>query len=1006
MLRSAILVVVLTLLVALLVGQPLRSNKPGPDSPLQSPPLAGEETSFRILLGMTDTKSTPWNGSLSVSRGSITRLEPWRFDEDDVLSGESTWALSTHPMRVFGPQAPRPVVANGVVATFRNLIVESEVRVETVQGTFSFRPADLPFGTVGRFLDERVAVDRVPASTQVTSSRDEQDYPAAATDGQGNLWVAYLQFTRNPKFAGIRMAVKQPITNYAELAEPSNGDQVFLVRYSRGTWSQPMPVSRDHGDLYKPAVAVDGSGRVWVFWSSNTGGNFDLYARAFEANAGGRELHLTSDPGPDVNPVAATDAQGRVWVAWQAFRRGLSQIHAMRQSGAAFGPEVQVAAPAANEWNPAIASSPRGDIAVAWDSYRNGNYDVYVRTFDSEGRPETERQVAATPRYEAYPSLAYDPAGRLWVAWEESGENWGKDWGAYETTGIALYQGRWIRAKVLEGERAFTVGDPETLLPGTPDRYIDSRERQGQPWRTPQPDANLFRQRSPNQVPQPPPRPKNSYPRLLGDHGGRIWLAYRTAQPNWFGPLGTVWFENVVSFDGAGWSNRIFLPHSDNLLDNRPALASTGGGELLVVHSSEGRQQVDAELRKADAPGQAFQQMERDPYNNDLFFSRIVVPDPVKPVNLEPAPPEPSPSRKVQSPNVRLLRDYRTTLNGTEYRLLRGEFHRHTEISMDGGNDGSLWDAWRYALDAAELDWIGCCDHDNGFGRESTWWTTQKLTDMFLLPGVFTPMFSHERSVPYPEGHRNVVFAQRGVRTLPRRLPRASEEDTGPAPDTQMLYGYLRHFDGIAASHTSGTNMGTDWRNNDPQVETTVEIYQGDRQNYERPDAPRSNNANDSIGGWREKGFVSLALEKGYRLAFEASSDHISTHISYCMLYTTAPTRSAVLEAFKKRRLYAATDNILADVRSGEHMMGEQFETAEPPTLNVKLTGTAPFARIVVVKNNRYVYSTEPHAPAVQFTWRDTEAEAGKTSYYYVRGEQEDGEIVWASPMWISYRGR
>jgi hypothetical protein len=27
-------------------------------------------------------------------------------------------------------------------------------------------------------------------------------------------------------------------------------------------------------------------------------------------------------------------------------------------------------------------------------------------------------------------------------------------------------------------------------------------------------------------------------------------------------------------------------------------------------------------------------------------------------------------------------------------------------------------------------------------------------------------------------------------------------------------------------------------------------------------------------------------------------------------------------------------------------------------------------------------------------------------SYYYVRGEQDNGEIVWASPMWITYTGQ
>ena len=88
------------------------------------------------------------------------------------------------------------------------------------------------------------------------------------------------------------------------------------------------------------------------------------------------------------------------------------------------------------------------------------------------------------------------------------------------------------------------------------------------------------------------------------------------------------------------------------------------------------------------------------------------------------------------------------------------------------------------------------------------------------------------------------------------------------------------------------------------------------------PGAPRSNSAKDSIGGWRPLGFVSLALQKGYRLGFQASSDHISTHMSYCNLWVTSPTREAIMEAFHKRRVYGATDNILADVQCGASLHG------------------------------------------------------------------------------------
>jgi hypothetical protein len=243
------------------------------------------------------------------------------------------------------------------------------------------------------------------------------------------------------------------------------------------------------------------------------------------------------------------------------------------------------------------------------------------------------------------------------------------------------------------------------------------------------------------------------------------------------------------------------------------------------------------------------------------------------------------------------------------------------------------------------------------------------------------------------------------VRPLPR-LPKTENDFAGHAPDTQMFYAYLKQFDGLVASHTSGTDMGTDWRDNDPDSEPVVEIYQGMRQNYEMPDAPRSNSAQDSIGGWRPKGFINLALEKGYRFGFEASSDHVSTHMSYSIVLAAGDNREAILDGLRKRHVYAATDNILADVRSGAHLMGDAFSSSAPPELHVKLSGTAPFTRVHIVKDNKYVYTTEPGAKDVEFRWRDNAAEPGKTSYYYVRGEQQDGELVWASPFWITYTGK
>ena len=171
------------------------------------------------------------------------------------------------------------------------------------------------------------------------------------------------------------------------------------------------------------------------------------------------------------------------------------------------------------------------------------------------------------------------------------------------------------------------------------------------------------------------------------------------------------------------------------------------------------------------------------------------------------------------------------------------------------------------------------------------------------------------------------------------------------------------------------------------------------------PGAPRSNSEQDSLGGWRPKGYVSVALDKGYRLGFEASSDHISTHISYCNVYVKDLTREGILEALKSRHIYAATDNILADVESGSHLMGDEFSTSELPSLKIKLKGTSKFAKVSIVRDGKYVYSTSPNTRDVDFSWRDNQPNKAHTSYYYVRGEQDDGELVWVSPLWIRYTG-
>ncbi len=969
--------------------------------------VAPRAQSFRILLGVGDQEPASWDGSVSLTAGRILSIRGWRFSGEDSTDYRSSWKASTRHgapraagARKKGAAARGPMQDNGVIIAAALRGPGARFDVSTAQGAFTFTADETPYGEVRPMLDGRVLVERVPTTVQLTTSDEEQDCPAIAA-GADEIYVAFVDFVHGDRARASRQLTEAP-QDFAFLARPVGGDQVRLLRYSRAKriWSAPEDVSAPKQDLMRTAVAVDGSGRVWTIWSANRNGNFDLYARAWSRGGWSNEIRITTDAGPDLNPVAVTDSKGRVWLAWQGFRKDNLEILAAVQNGDRFGREVVVSSSTASDWDPAIAASAAGEVAVSWDTYDKGDYDVYLRglRYDGAVRMDAPVAVAASENFEARSSIAYGPNNRLWVAYEAASVKWGKDFGAYETTGVALYQGHNIRLKCFDGAKEFTTAEElASVLPGPAgDERGRRRGRRAPGTSAAWPDPEAAGKRVPSATPQPPPLARNSFPRLAVDPAGIVYLAYRTSNGD-HSPAGTVWHQQVVYFDGAKWRGPVMIPYSDTLLDSRPALAGLDGGGLMAIVTSDHRQSAAPGGRRRGGDG----------VNADLYAAEI-------PLDLKPAPARlsalpverpaaPSAEAKAELGQVRMMRNYRAKVAGGTFQLLRGEFHRHTEISGDGGRDGPVIDAYRYMIDAAYMDWGGCCDHDNGGGREYFWWIEQKLTDAYKMGARFVPMFSYERSVRYPEGHRNVVFPQRGIRPLPRLPLTAEDSPPTPAPDTQMLYRYLRQFGGIVASHTSGTNMGTDWRDNDPVVEPVVEIYQGDRQNYEMPEAPRSNSAGDSIGGWRPLGFVSLALQKGYRLGFQASSDHISTHMSYCNLWVTAPTREAIMEAFHKRRVYGATDNILADVRCGEHFMGEEFTVSAPPRIQVKLAGAAELAKVHVIKDGRYVYTTEPKTRAVEFSWTDSGAEKGKASYYYVRGEQTDGELVWVSPMWIAY---
>ena len=288
-------------------------------------PLAAqaETACLRIRFGLTDTAPRSWNGSVRVSGGAVTMLQSWRPRKTDRIEG-TAWKLATTEGRKFRyrawepePSTPVPdyVNAAGLILTVETA-ADAEIDISTVNGDFSFRLGEVARKRMLSFLDGGVSVERAAPPERITSGPAQNDFPDLISDGAGGFWTAWIAYR-------------------------SAGNAVMARRGKPGSWSEPVLLSAPRSDVYQTRLGRDGDPHgkfpgdlgVWVVWSQQVEGNFDLYARRFDGNQWARVERLTDAPGPDIHHVTAADSLGRLWLVWQGFRGGRSHILARRFNG-------------------------------------------------------------------------------------------------------------------------------------------------------------------------------------------------------------------------------------------------------------------------------------------------------------------------------------------------------------------------------------------------------------------------------------------------------------------------------------------------------------------------------------------------------------------------------------------------------------------------------------------------------------------------------------------------
>ncbi|MBK5290559.1 MAG: hypothetical protein JJE04_02560 [Acidobacteriia bacterium] len=736
-------------------------------------------------------------------------------------------------------------------------------------------------------------------------------------------------------------------------------DRIMVREFDGSQWQPSVPIETEETrDVFRTALAYDGQGALHLIWAAQVEGNWDLYERR-KTSAGWQEIErLTTASGSDLHQRVAAGPDGNLYLVWQSFRNLQSGIRMRVFSQGAWGGEVVVDDSTANHWEPDVAVSPKGTVWIAWDGYAGGNYDIYARSY-SGGALGPVRQVTQSPRFEARAAIAADSQERVWIAFEEAEANWGKDYGyLIKDRGNPLHQTRTLRIVRLNGPQmeepaqplsaAFPLGLPEFLH---------------NPRLVALPNGSIVVQA------------------LQLTHADRVLEVWAVRG---------VWENVLFTLDGAGWHRHQVLPSSRGANDLRAAVAASSSGAVYAAWATDEREFGAA-----------------TPKRQSVQVACIAVPATPGEIAVKPFQQRPSlefATHANETTNLKTMRAYTVRSGNRRYHIYRGDLHRHTSLSGDGVGDGSLWDFYRYMLDAASMDHATVTDHQGG-ATQYNWWKSQKSTDLFLIPNRLTTIYAYERSVLYPNGHRNMVFGKRGVPILPVD---PAENQQGRKRSSDAVLPYLRQYNGISFRHTIATNQGADWQDHNNELEPLVEIYQGHRVVYEHEGGPKGATAEKPYlhrSGYQPSGYLWNALAKGYRFGIQASSDHCSTHISYSCLLAEDSSREVLIDAMRKRRSYGAMDNIVLDFKvkagSREYVQGEEMKLSGQYSLMVNAIGTGSIKRIDVIRNESYIYSFPGDGKnAARFTYTDPSPASGENRYY-VRLEQEDGMLAWSSPVWV-----
>jgi len=222
--------------------------------------------------------------------------------------------------------------------------------------------------------------------------------PAAAVDSSGAVWVAWAWW--------------------------HDGEWDIEGRVFDGAvWRAATKLVSDGGVDLAPALGADPEGRVWLAWQSHRGEDFDIRAKYWRHGLES-ETYVVSEKAncDDYRPAIAVEPGGAVWLLWDGWSGGRDRVFARPFDGGAWGSVRPLSdGPGFDSYRAGAVPHPEGGLWVVWNVVARGEPRwgaVLARVTDLSVECVLVGSGLASESVN-FARVVLDRRARPWVLWQE-----------------------------------------------------------------------------------------------------------------------------------------------------------------------------------------------------------------------------------------------------------------------------------------------------------------------------------------------------------------------------------------------------------------------------------------------------------------------------------------------------------------------------------------------------------------------------------------------------------